>query len=101
MTLDDLRQQIDDIDEQIVVMLNERAGCALRIGELKEALGLGVYQPDRERAVLAHVRGINRGPLTDDAIVRLFERIIDEARRLEREAKEREGHRAARPDAND
>lgn len=88
MTLDDLRQRIDELDEQIVVMLNQRAGCALQIGELKDALGLEIYQPDRERAVLAHVRGINRGPLTDDAIVRLFERIIDEARRLEREAKE-------------
>jgi len=55
---------------------------------LKEALGLEVYQPDRERQVLEHVRQVNGGPLDGDAIARLFERIIDEARRLEREAQE-------------
>lgn len=98
MTIDQLRDRIDTLDERIVALLNERASCALAIGELKDALGLDVYQPDRERAVLAHVRGVNAGPLDDDAIARLFERIIDEARRLERVAKathheaERAGH---------
>jgi chorismate mutase len=65
-------------------LLNRRAGCALAIGELKRTLGLEIYQPDREREVLLHVRGVNPGPLDADAIARLFERIIDEARRLER-----------------
>ncbi len=87
MTLEDLRGEIDALDERLVVLLNARADCALAIGRLKEALQLEVYQPERERQVLAHVRDVNRGPLDDDAIVRLFERIIDEARRLEREAK--------------
>lgn len=87
MTIDELRTRIDELDEQIVSLLNERAGCALAIGELKDALGLEIYQPDRERSVLAHVRRVNGGPLDDDAIARLFERIIDEARRLERVAK--------------
>lgn len=84
-----LRDRIDGLDEQLVVLLNARAGCALAIGRLKEALGLQIYQPDREREVLTHVRRVNRGPLDDDAIARLFERIIDEARRLERVALER------------
>lgn len=88
MTIDELRDRIDELDEQIVVLLNERAACALAIGELKDELGLEVYQPDRERQVLAHVQHVNRGPLQDDAMARLFERIIDEARRLERVAKE-------------
>jgi chorismate mutase len=65
-------------------LLNRRAGCALAIGERKRALGLEIYQPDREREVLGHVRQVNAGPLDGDAIARLFERIIDEARRLER-----------------
>ena len=48
-------------------------------------MGVEVYQPEREKQVLAHVRGIAaEGPLGADAIARLFERIIDEARRLER-----------------
>ncbi len=43
-----------------------------------------VYQPGRERTVLDHVRRVNEGPLADVAVIRLFERIIDESRRLER-----------------
>jgi chorismate mutase len=87
VSLDGLRKRIDELDEQIVRLLNARARCALAIGELKDQLGLEIYQPDRERQVLAHVRGVNAGPLDDEAIARLFERIIDEARRLERVAK--------------
>jgi len=92
VTIDELRTRIDELDEQIVGLLNERAGCALAIGELKDLLGLEIYQPDREREVLAHVRQVNQGPLDDDAVTRLFERIIDEARRLERVAKAAHHH---------
>lgn len=88
--IDALRERIDALDGQIVALLNDRAGCALEIGRLKEALGLQIYQPDRERAVLRHVREVNPGPLNGDAVQRLFERIIDEARRLEREAQDAE-----------
>jgi chorismate mutase-like protein len=85
MTLEDLRRDIDRIDEVLVRLLNERARCVCEIGLLKKALGIEVYQPDREKDVLRHVRQIaSEGPLGPDAIARLFERIIDEARRLER-----------------
>jgi chorismate mutase len=84
--IDELRRRIDAIDEQLVVLLNERAACALGIGEVKERLGLPIYQPAREAEVLAHVGRVNAGPLSADALVRVFERIIDEARRLERAA---------------
>jgi chorismate mutase len=89
VSLDALRRRIDELDERIVELLNERASCALRIGELKQALGLEIYQPDRESQVLGHVREHGRatqGPLSPEALTRLFERIIDEARRLERES---------------
>jgi len=82
--LEELRRRIDELDEALVALLNERSACALAIGDLKRALGLPVYQPERERAVLAHARALSRGPLDADAVARLFERIIDEARRLER-----------------
>jgi chorismate mutase len=84
--IDDLRQRIDWIDEQLVRLLNARAECALQLGHLKKALGLDIYQPKREQEVLGHVQRLNTGPLDDGAIRRLFERIIDEARRLERVA---------------
>jgi len=84
-TLEDLRHDIDRVDEVIVRLLNERARVVCEIGRLKKELGAPVYQPDREKQVLAHVRGVAvEGPLGPDAIARLFERIIDEARTLER-----------------
>jgi chorismate mutase-like protein len=84
-TLDDLRNDIDRVDEVLVRLLNERARVACEIGRMKKELGIEVYQPEREKQVLAHVRSIAaEGPLGADAIARLFERIIDEARRLER-----------------
>jgi chorismate mutase len=87
--IDALRRRIDDLDERLVRLLNDRAGCALEIGRIKQALGMEVYQPEREREVLRHVRELNGGPLDAQAMVRLFERIIDEARSLERLAQER------------
>jgi chorismate mutase-like protein len=86
--LDELRQQIDALDEQLVELLNARASCAMEIGDLKQQLGMEVYQPEREAQVLAHVRahGARGGPLGAEALTRVFERIIDEARRLERES---------------
>ena len=82
--IDDLRKRIDQLDEMLVRLLNARAACALEIGRVKQTIGMAVYQPTREANVLAHVQQINPGPLDDGAIRRLFERVIDEARRLER-----------------
>ena len=82
--IDDLRRRIDEIDAELVRLLNTRAECALAIGQVKRVAGLDVYQPGREAEVLRHVQAINTGPLDDSAIRRLFERVIDEARRLER-----------------
>lgn len=88
--LDTLRVRIDELDEQLVKLLSVRAECALEIGREKKAAGLDVYQPAREAEVLAHVQHLNTGPLDNGAIRRLFERVIDEARRLERQADDRE-----------
>ena len=82
--LDELRRRIDELDEQLVRLLSARAACALEIGREKKAAGLEIYQPSREADVLNHVQSVNPGPLDDGAIRRLFERVIDEARRLER-----------------
>ena len=84
-TLEELRHDIDRVDEVIVRLLNERARVVCEIGRLKKEQAVPIYQPDREKHVLEHVRGIaGEGPLGPDAIARLFERIIDEARTLER-----------------
>ena len=85
-----LRDEIDRIDGELVRLLNRRAAQALEIGRLKSLLQMEIYQPAREEAVLRHVRSANPGPLDNDAVARLFERIIDEARRLERAIAQRE-----------
>jgi len=89
LSIDELRDRIDVIDHQLVRLLNVRVACAVEIGKLKHELGMAVYQPEREKRVLERVRQSAQdlaGPLTADAVVRIFERIIDEARRAEREA---------------
>ena len=86
--LDDLRKRIDLLDESLVRLLNARAACALEIGRLKREMGIAIYQPEREAEVLKNVQAVNNGPLDQSAIKRLFERIIDEARHLERIAEE-------------
>jgi len=86
--LERLRASIDELDRVLVKLLNQRAKYALEIGRAKIAAGIPVYSPERERQVVAHVEKENRGPLSTDALRRLYERIIDESRRLEREAQE-------------
>jgi len=86
--LEDLRKRIDLLDESLVRLLNARAACALEIGRIKREMGLPIYQPTRETEVLRNVQAHNNGPLDQAAMKRLFERIIDEARHLERIAEE-------------
>jgi chorismate mutase-like protein len=91
MIMDDLqkdifrwRDRIDAIDQELVKLLNERAHSAEEIGKLKLRLGLDAYSPEREKEVMHNVTKANPGPLSFEAIKRLFERIIDESRSVER-----------------
>jgi len=84
MNLSDWRRRMDEIDKKLVELLNERSQCALEVGKLKQAAGMPIYQPSRENEVLANAAHNNKGPLSNAAIRRLFERIIDEARSAER-----------------
>lgn len=84
MTMDDWRRRIDEIDLQLVALFNQRTQCAIEIGYIKKRLGLEIYSPKREAQVYANVISANTGPLDKEAIRRLFERVIDEARRIER-----------------
>jgi chorismate mutase-like protein len=86
--VDGWRKRIDEIDQELVRLLNERSRCAVEIGHLKKELGMPAWQPEREAEILRNVVKSNHGPLDDAAIRRLFERIVDEARALERHAME-------------
>jgi chorismate mutase len=90
--IDELRRRIDVIDDQLLRLLNVRVACALEIGRLKHDAGLPIYDPEREKQVLTVVREAATrlaGPLEAEAVVRIFERVIDEARRAERIAAEK------------
>lgn len=82
--MDGWRRRIDEIDQELVRLFNERTSCAIEIGHIKKRLALEIYSPKREAQVIANVTVANRGPLDAEAIRRLFERVIDEARRIER-----------------
>jgi chorismate mutase-like protein len=84
MSVEDWRRKIDEIDKRLVELLNERSSCVVEIGRIKQTTGDALYQPDREKQVLDGVVNANPGPLPDAAIRRLFERILDEARSVER-----------------
>ncbi len=84
MDITDWRKRIDDVDERLVKLLNERARYVLEIGALKKRLRMPVYEPQREREILENVRRHNGGPLDYEALKRVFERIIDEGRSIQR-----------------
>ena len=84
----DWRRKIDALDLELVRVLNERARCAIEIGKIKRRHNLPIYDPKREEQIIRTVVGSNPGPLDAPGIRRLFERIIDESRRIERVAAE-------------
>ena len=83
-TITGFREEIDSLDSQLLSIFNRRASLALEIGRIKKILDLPVYHPSREKRIFDRMKSDNPGPLDDGAVVRLFERVIDESRRLER-----------------
>lgn len=83
--LDQYRIEIDALDLRILDILNERTRIVEKIGAVKREASLPVYEPKREDAVYRNVLSHNQGPLSEGAVRRLFERIIDEMRTLQRE----------------
>lgn len=78
------RNKIDQLDEQIVRLLSERAAAAIAIGEIKRQDSAPIYEPQREQAVFEHVREVNAGPLTGTQIQHIYERLMDVMRALQR-----------------
>ena len=79
-----LRKRIDAIDQRVVELLNERASVAMEIGRAKAAHGAPVYDPEREEEIMRNVTSTMDGPMSPQAMGRVFERIIDETRSVER-----------------
>ena len=82
--ISDWRSRIDELDLNLVRLLNDRAHCAIEIGKIKRKRKMAIYDPKREEEVIRRVIEHNQGPLDGEGIRRLFERIIDESRHIER-----------------
>jgi chorismate mutase len=83
--LAECRKQIDVLDVKILALLNERARVVEEIGRIKQKLSLPIYEPKREDQVFHNVTTHNGGPLSAEAVKRVFERIIDEMRTIQRD----------------
>jgi chorismate mutase len=86
MTIDDWRSEIDNVDNELLRLLNQRVQLAAMIGRLKQAASLPLSDLDRERALLARLRRVNAGPLDEHAVTSIFQQIIFETRRVEAQA---------------
>ena len=85
MDIADWRRQIDEIDRKLVELISQRARAAHEIGKLKRDIGMLIYEPDRERAVFENARSVNKGPLPDRDLQRIYERIMDIMRAIQHE----------------
>ena len=83
MDIEQLRPRIDAIDDQVLDLLSKRAGVALYVGDYKKRHGLPVHDPERENSVVSRLQTGNPGPLSADAIERIYRTIIEEMRKLE------------------
>lgn len=82
--LGECRTKIDDVDLRLLALLNERTLIVERIGRIKRELAWPIYEPKREDEVFRNVTEHNSGPLPPDAVKRVFERIIDEMRNVQK-----------------
>src|SRR2546427_915891 len=83
MDLADWRSRINDLDNQILNLLNQRAEAALQIGHLKRRQGTPSYVPEREAEILRSLSAQNRGPLTADNLAAIWREILSASRALE------------------
>ena len=83
MTLNELRKNIDKIDDTLLELYNERMDLVHQVGELKNTTGAPIYRPEREQAILNRLKSRNKGRLTDVAIDALFLEMFAVSRNLE------------------
>ncbi|HJP33188.1 MAG: chorismate mutase [Candidatus Latescibacteria bacterium] len=85
MDISDWRGRIDEVDQKLIELVNQRLEFAIEIGRIKRASGQQVRDAARERELIERLQSCNNGPMSDEAIADLFTRIMAEARILEGE----------------
>ena len=88
--LADCRSRIDVVDRRLVALLNERTRIVEQIGRIKREMELPIYEPKREDEVFANALSSNPGPLPSEGVKRIFERIMDEMRVVQKKKMEEE-----------
>lgn len=83
MDLSGWRTRIDELDRQILDLLNERARCVLALAPLKRKDAIPVYEPKREAEVLGNMRAHNKGPLSGEAVGKIFVQIMEVMRAVQ------------------
>jgi chorismate mutase len=84
MDISDWRKKIDELDRKLAALLNERAAAAVEIGRLKRNTSLPIYEPEREREVIANVQRSSTGPLSERDLGQIYERIMDVMRSIQK-----------------
>jgi chorismate mutase len=84
MDISDWRKKIDDLDRKLAALLNERASAAAEIGRLKRNTNLPIYEPEREKEVIANVQRASSGPLAARDLAQIYERIMDVMRSIQK-----------------
>ena len=84
MDISDWRKKVDELDSKLAALLNERAAAAVEIGRLKRHTNLPIYEPEREREVIANVQRSNAGPLRERDLAQIYERIMDVMRSIQK-----------------
>lgn len=85
MVLQNLRQQIDKVDQKLLALLNDRASIVKEIGQIKKENHSPVYDAKREMEILQNIKKNNRGPMGVDSIENIFKIIILECRKMQTE----------------
>ena len=84
MDISEWRKKVDELDRKLAALLNERAAAVVEIGRLKRNTSLPIYEPDRERAVIANVQRTSTGPLSARDLGQIYERIMDVMRSIQK-----------------
>ncbi len=80
-----LRSAIDTVDRRIIELLQERASLAREIGQVKKEIGMAILDPGREGKVKRKLAAGPQGPMETEQLVRIYEVIMAESRRLQEE----------------
>jgi chorismate mutase len=83
MDISDWRRKIDEVDRKLAALLNERASAAIEIGRLKRVAKMPIYEPEREKDVIANVQSSSAGPLGSRDLARIYERLLDVMRSIQ------------------